>query len=77
MLLTLKRLLDVFEALRTLALWLVKMEKEANAKAAVEKAQASHDQTPVEREIDHASLGHTASDLPSVRIEPIKDRSKH
>lgn len=77
MLTTLKQLLDLFSALRALALWIVQKEMEANAKAAVQKSEELHDQTAVEAALDRATLGHTTVDFPSVRIEPVKDRSKN
>jgi hypothetical protein len=74
---TLKQLLELTSAIITLIKWFIVEEKKMRAEAAVAKSNESMDQSPVEGELDHASLGHTTAALASVRIEPIKDRSKH
>jgi hypothetical protein len=68
---TLKQLLELTSAIITLIKWFIVEEKKMRAEAAVAKSNESMDQSPVEGELDHAAA------LASVRIEPIKDRSKH
>lgn len=73
----LKTLLELFIALKDLALWIVQKEKEAKAVEDVESALKNKDQSQVESDLGSPDLGHTNADLPSVRIEPIKDRKTH
>jgi hypothetical protein len=72
---TIKQLLDLASSLRALVLWLIELEKKYEARKAVDATRSGNTE-PVEHALNGTSLGHTTADLPSVRIEPKKDRTR-